>query len=182
MAEAYLDLLEAGEIRPTARAIAAQARVSERAVFRHFQDMETLHQEAANLQIERVTRDLPEPAPTTGPALERSTRLSHRWCTIHERVTPVRRAALLQEPFSPEIARRLRWTRKVERLEIEQTFAVELAPVQPEEKKRVVASLCAAMSWETWNQLRHRHDLGMEDAEKTVASMLHSLLPTRPKR
>ena len=63
VAEAYLNLVDGGDLRPTARAIAAEAGVSERAVFRHFQDMETLHSEAAVLQIQRVSRDVPEPAP-----------------------------------------------------------------------------------------------------------------------
>jgi AcrR family transcriptional regulator len=111
VAEAYLNLVDGGDMRPTARAIAAEAGVSERAVFRHFQDMETLHSEAAVLQIQRVSRDVPPPAPTTGPVEERAALLARRWCTLHERVTPVRRVALLHEPFSTEIARRLAWIR-----------------------------------------------------------------------
>jgi TetR/AcrR family transcriptional regulator of autoinduction and epiphytic fitness len=176
VAEAYLDLLDAGEMRPTARAIAARAGCSERAVFRHFQDMETLHSEAAVLQIQRVGRDIPGPSTPSGPATERATALARRWCTLNERVTPVRRVALLHEPFSQEVATRLRWVREMARQEIEQAFAEELARLGPAPRRRTVAALCAAMSWESWNEIRARHALDTVDAEQAVRDSLLALL------
>jgi len=176
VAEAYLNLLEAGDLRPTARAIAAEAGVSERAVFRHFQDMETLHSEAAGLQIQRVGRDLPAPAPLAGPLEERLALLARRWCILNERVSPVRRVALLHEPFSVEIARRLGWIRGVARAEIEATFAAELAGLEDVVRRRTIAALCAAASWETWNEVRNRHDLDSDGALDTIAAMMSSTL------
>src|SRR5437868_3773120 len=149
VADAYLNLLNCGDLRPTAKAIAAEARVSERAVFRHFQDMETLHSEAATIQIERVGRDLPQPAPATGPLAERASHVALRWCTLNERVTPVRRVALLHEPFSEEIARRLSWVRMLARSELAKTFADELGTVAEEARAGIVAALSAVASWET---------------------------------
>jgi len=180
VAEAYLNLLDAGEMRPTARAIAAAAGVSERAVFRHFQDMETLHSEAAVLQIQRVGRDIPEVAPVTGPLAERVALLAKRWCVLNERVTPVRRVALLHEPFSEEIARRLSWIRGVARSEIESTFAAELDAADGPARTRAVAALCAIASWETWNEVRTRHVLDSEGAQQTVASMMTAILGFLP--
>ena len=149
VAEAYLNLLDGGDFRPTARAIAAEAGVSERAVFRHFQDMETLHSEAAVLQIQRVAPELPEMAPTGGPVAERAALLARRWCTMSERVAPVRRVALLHEPFSAEIARRLVWVRGLGKAELEKTFAEELAGRDHAQRGPLVAALCAILSWET---------------------------------
>ena len=180
VADAYLNLLNSGDMRPTAKAIAAEARVSERAVFRHFQDMETLHSEAAALQIQRVGTDLPEPAPATGVVAERAERLSQRWCTLNERVTPVRRVALLQEPFSKEIARRLLWVRTLARTELEQTFAPELASASEDARTGMIAALSAAASWETWNELRARHGLEPEHALATVRTMLLAILTCFP--
>jgi len=180
VAEAYLDLLDAGDMRPTARAIAAAAGVSERAVFRHFQDMETLHSEAAILQIQRVGRDIPATAPVRGPLAERVALLARRWCVLNERVTPVRRVALLHEPFSEEIARRLNWIRGVARSEVESTFAAELAAADGPSRTRAVAALCAIVSWETWNEVRTRHVLDSEGAQQTVASMLTAILGALP--
>jgi AcrR family transcriptional regulator len=180
VAEAYLNLVDGGDMRPTARAIAAEAGVSERAVFRHFQDMETLHSEAAVLQIQRVSRDVPPPAPTTGPVEERAALLARRWCTLHERVTPVRRVALLHEPFSTEIARRLAWIRGVARTEIEMTFAAELAARDERTRRHVVAALAAILSWESWNEIRTRHELDVDSAISTVIATMTSILAAFP--
>jgi AcrR family transcriptional regulator len=180
VAEAYLTLLGAGDLRPTAKAIAAEAGVSERAVFRHFQDMDTLHSEAATLQIQRVGKDLPGPAPASGPVAERASSIARRWCTLNERVTPVRRVALLHEPFSEEIARRLSWVRGLARTELEKTFAQELEAATEEARPGIVAALAATASWETWNELRIRHELDAERATQTVTSMLLSILTCFP--
>lgn len=180
VAEAYLNLVDGGDMRPTARAIAAEAGVSERAVFRHFQDMETLHSEAAVLQIQRVSRDVPPPAPATGPLEERAALLARRWCTLNERVTPVRRVALLHEPFSTEIARRLAWIRSVARTEIETTFAAELGARDERTRRQVVAALTVAASWETWNEIRTRHELDVDSAISTVVSTMTSILTAFP--
>lgn len=173
VAEAYLNLVDAGDLRPTARAIAEKAGVSERAVFRHFQDMETLHGEAAVLQIQRVGAEIPGPVEPTGPLATRVDALARRWCTLNERVSPVRRVALLHEPFSKEVARRLAWIRKLARTEIETTFAAELGSPAARE---TVAALSAAMSWESWNEVRRRHDLEFEAALRTIASTMLAIL------
>lgn len=180
VAEAYLDLLDSGEYRPTAKAIATRAGVSERAVFRHFQDMETLHSEAAVLQIQRVGSFIPGPAPESGPLPERVEKLAARWCSLNERVTPVRRVALLHEPFSTEIARRLAWIRGVARHELERTFAGELAAATDVARPRLVAALSAAISWESWTEIRTRQGLDIEAAEPTVAAMLMAILSSFP--
>lgn len=175
MAEAYLNLLGQGELRPTAREIAEAAGCSERAVFRHFQDMETLHSEAAAIQIQRVSRDVPGQVEAVGPVPERAAALAHRWAVLNEKVSPVRRVALLQEPFSTEIARRLRWVRDLALGEIEHVFAAELATLDAALRRRRVAAMSAAMSWESWNL--HRRHLGLDpaEAEAAVAGALLSL-------
>ncbi len=177
VAEAYLNLVDAGALRPTARAIAEKAGVSERAVFRHFQDMETLHSEAAVLQIQRVGAEIPGAVEPNGPLEARLEALTRRWCTLNERVTPVRRVALLHEPFSAEVAKRLAWIRRLARTEIETTLAAELGSPAPRE---TLAALTAAMSWESWNELRRRHDLDFDSALRTIASMMNAILRTFP--
>lgn len=176
VAEAYLDLAQKGALRPTAREVAEQAGVSERAVFRHFRDLETLMAEAARLQIERVGKVLPPPAPRQGTLEVRLEAFAARWCQLNDRVTPVRRVALLYEPFSGEVARRLGWIRGVRRIEIERTFGAELSPLSDDDRREVVAALSAASSWATWNELRTRHDLSEATSVRTVTRSLAALL------
>ena len=180
VAEAYLNLVNAGDIRPPAPAPAAAAGAPARAAPRHFQDMETLHAEAAVLQIQRVTRDIPDLAPQGATLAERADGVARRWCTLNERVSPVRRVALLYEPFSPEIARRLSWVRGVTRAEVEKAFESELGAMNDETRRRTTAALSATAAWETWNELRRRHDLDIEVATRTVAAMMLAILSFFP--
>ncbi len=176
VAEAYLDLAQEGNLKPTARTVADRAQVSERAVFRHFRDLETLMAEAARLQIDRVGKAVPRPAPLDGPLDVRREAFAERWCELNEKVTPVRRAALLYEPFSEEVARRLGWIRGVRRNEIQRTFAAELASLATEDQREAIAALSATSSWATWNELRTRHNLSKVAARRTVARSLAALL------
>jgi AcrR family transcriptional regulator len=176
VAGAYLELVDGGDLRPTARAIAARAGVSERAVFRHFRDMETLLAEAARLQIRRLAPAMPPPAPNDGPLAERSAALARRWSTLHEWVTPVRRVAHLHEPFSEEVARRLAWIRGLASTETEMAFQSELGPLPQDERRVVVAALSAALSWETWHEFRTRRGLPEEVARATLIRMLEAIL------
>ena len=61
--EAILDLLCEGVENPTAEAIAERFGVSVRSVFRHFDDLESLHAAAVDRHSERI-RDLFEPPPS----------------------------------------------------------------------------------------------------------------------
>lgn len=176
VAAAYLALVDGGDMRPTARAIAARAGVSERAVFRHFRDMETLLAEAARLQIRRLAPEMPPPPPADGPLGPRTAALATRWSTLHEWVTPVRRVAHLHEPFSEEVARRLAWIRGLASTEIEMALEPELGPLQAEERGLVVAALSAALSWETWHEFRQRRGLTPEAARATLIRMLEAIV------
>src|SRR5262244_3920643 len=52
--DALLELIEAGELRPSAARVAERAGVSLRSVFQHFKDVESLFAALADRQIERL--------------------------------------------------------------------------------------------------------------------------------
>ena len=75
--EAILDLLCEGVQHPTAEAIAERSGVSVRSVFRHFDDLESLHAAAVDRHSERI-RDLFVPPPSTGSLASRIDGLAAR--------------------------------------------------------------------------------------------------------
>src|SRR6185436_18222060 len=123
--DALLDLLAAGELRPSGPRIAKRAGVSLRTVFQHFDDLETLFAAAADRQTERIT-PLLRPLAAKGSASTRCTALAAQRARLYEAITPVRRAALLSEPFSAEVARRLDVFRAFMRADGARVFAPEL--------------------------------------------------------
>ncbi len=64
--DALLDLMQEGQVRPTAAQIAARAGVSLRTVFQHFRDLEALFAAAADRQTARLLA-LAGEVPATGP-------------------------------------------------------------------------------------------------------------------
>jgi AcrR family transcriptional regulator len=175
VAAALLDLLEAGVIEPTARQIAAEAKVSERLVFHHFADLEALYATAAELQMMRMM-PLIRPVDPTLPFEQRLGEFVARRGQLFERVTPVRRAALRREPFSPELAQRIKAEHELSRNMAWVVFSREMARLSPEASSETLPALSWAASWETWDYLRKREQLSVDAVSSIVARIIRTLL------
>lgn len=184
IADAMLRLLEAGELRASSRRIAEEAGVGLRSVFQHFTDRETLFATVASRQFERF-RHLIDSAPGSGSLKERAAALARVRAELYELITPVRRAAVLEEPFSDALASRLQWLWSTTRAEVARVFARELSRLGAGERTSVLAALQTASSWETWDGLRRREGLSVKGAEEAVAATLNviarSLTPRIPR-
>ena len=91
---ALLELYESGDVQPSAARIAALAGVSERSVFRYFDDMEDLVASAVVIQWERVLpyyRDLP----AEGTFDERLRAIIDHRLALHDKVGGVFRVAMV---------------------------------------------------------------------------------------
>ena len=173
--DALLDLLGEGELRPPATRIAERAGVSLRSVFQHFADIETLYGAAADRQLARLG-PLAEPLSPTGSRAERLDAFVRARTRLLETIAPVRRGALLMEPFSTEVASRLSRGRAHNRAEAEVMFAPELAAHPTAARRELASALSAAASWSTWEHLRRHQGLSRDRARRVVARMLAALL------
>jgi TetR/AcrR family transcriptional regulator, regulator of autoinduction and epiphytic fitness len=175
--DAVLGLLDAGELRPSVEDIAARAGVSPRSVFQHFGDRETLLRAVGMRQAERVSH-LVEHLPDTGPFEERLEAFLDQRARVLEFITPVRRSALLNEPFSPDSHVGLQAFRAFKRAEAERVFAPELGAHSPAEREQLVRALGAATDWSTWESLRAHQGLSVADAcavmRRTIVALLGS--------
>jgi TetR/AcrR family transcriptional regulator of autoinduction and epiphytic fitness len=173
--EALLSLNDEGNLRPTAREIADRAGVSLRSVYVHFEDLEDLFSAAAAKQFERLIT-LYEPLPTEGPLAARLDAFVAQRTRIMEAAAPVRRAALLQEPFSPALAKVMTLTRQAGRDEVERVFGTELERERGAARERLRASLDVAAGPAGWETLRVHEGLSVEQARLVVTEMLTKLL------
>jgi AcrR family transcriptional regulator len=173
--DAFLTLADEGHLRPTARQISERAGVSLRSVFQHFEDLETLFATAADHQVERL-RPLNVQIDPDAPFDDRLAQFTKARCAILERVSPVRRAALLAAPFSDVLAQRLQWSRQMNREEVERVFANELSSFPAAKRRLVLASLHSCTDWYTWETLRVHSGLSFEDATKVMSLTVRSLL------
>jgi TetR/AcrR family transcriptional regulator of autoinduction and epiphytic fitness len=173
--DALLDLLGEGDLRPTAARIAERAGVSLRLVFHHFDDLEAIYSELADRQAERV-KPLTVPIPVTLPFARRVEEFSTQRGRLLETLSPVRRAAVLMEPFRPSLAKRLKHARDLMRAAAIAAFAPELSKLAADEKRATTAALDVMTSWVAWEQMRRHQGLSETDARSVMATTIRALL------
>jgi TetR/AcrR family transcriptional regulator of autoinduction and epiphytic fitness len=183
--DALLSLNEQGNLRPTAREIAAEAGVSLRSIYVHFDDVEALFIAAAIRHGERL-QSLSRPLVTEGPLEARTDALLAHRRTIYEAGAGVRRAALLQEPFSPALRRALEVGRASGRAEVDQVFAPEISAAG-EHGHGLRQALALVTGATTWDVLRRYQGMSAAGAEAQMRTMVFALLEdwtaasTRPR-
>lgn len=172
--DALLALIEEGDVAPTAPRIAKRAAVSLRSIYQHFEDLESLFAAASARQFVRIM-ELATPLPTDGPLAGRLDAFVAQRAAVLEALTPVRRAALVQEPFSPQIRDSRRRMEAMARTEVERVFAAELGALPPDEQAEATAAVDAAAGWGAWETLRS-HGLSVEAARRVLRRMVLALL------
>lgn len=172
--DALLALNEKGNLRPTAREIAAEAGVSLRSIYVHFDDVESLLVAAAIRHGEYLI-SLARPVPTDGPIGRRVAALVANRRTLYEAGSGVRRAALVQEPFSPALQRALEAGRKAGGAEIDNVFAPELAAAGAH-GGRLRQALALTLGSTSWDVMRRYQQMSADEAEGQVRTMVLALL------
>jgi len=173
--DALLALLNEGDLRPTAPRIAARAGVSLRSVFQHFADLEGLFAAAADRQGEHMRR-MARPLDGAGPLDTRLAGFVAQRGRILEAIAPVRRAALLMEPFSAAIRTRLAELRALGRRELERVFGDELRARPRSARREVLTALSAASGFAAWDALRRHEGLSPARARRAMLRTLRALL------
>jgi TetR/AcrR family transcriptional regulator of autoinduction and epiphytic fitness len=173
--DALLSLIDEGYLRPTAQQISARAGIAQRTVFHHFQDREDLLALAADSQVRRLL-EAQRPVPVGGTLNVRLGAYVAARARLFEAITPVRRAALLSEPFSQGIAERLNWVRRRDRDEVARVFATELAGRKRADRAELLAAAAAVTTWAAWETLRSHQKLSPIMARRVVQRALRALL------
>ena len=180
MVDALLALLSEGSLRPTGASIASRAGVSLRSVFQHFDDLEGLYAAVAARQSDRIDA-MRVPLPSSGPLEARVSAFVDQRARVYEFIAPVRRAAILQEPFSPTLQRGRDRLDRVGASELDDVFASELLVVDRAARRDVAAALRSASSWEAWEHLRSRQHLGVAGAKRAMVRAVTALLRYLPE-
>lgn len=173
--EAYLSLLEDGDPRPTARAIAERAGVSLRSVFQHFSDLEQLYAVAGRRELAKLTR-MARPIDPGLPLPARIDAFVAQRVAVLEALSPVARAARVREPFSPQLQANRDELLRVARRECERVFAPEIRLRPGAERADLVTALALAATWSSWHCLREEMHLTTAQAAGVLRYTLTSLL------
>ena len=171
LVDAVIDLIEEGELTPTAGQIAERAGVALRSIYHHFDDLDGLARAVADEQLIRLA-DVLRPIPTDAPFDERLSVFVRQRAELMERGMAVYRASLLAVPRNPAVGRRMAFTNQFLREELAQTFAEEL-------KGRpgwVLEALDLLTSYDGWIRLRLGQGLSVLRARRLIAGVVPDLL------
>jgi AcrR family transcriptional regulator len=174
IADAALELLREGHLRPTAGQVAERAAISERLVYHHFSDLEGLFQAVVERQRAALDERLPT-LPTVGPLDVRVDAILQLRADMNEWITPVRRASVVREPFSETLAVNRAMLDAGSRRQVSELFATELAARTTSDADDLLAGLDLALSWSAWNALRTR-GASIEQARRVVERTVRALL------
>ena len=168
--EAHLQLIQEGDLRPTADRIAKVAGVSLRALWSHFADMEALFAASGQRVLEQ--RDAAhQPIPADLPLAERIQAYCHQRARLLEAVAPTAKAAAIKEPFSPTLMgfRRTHTQRVLEELKV--LFAKEI-----DGNMELLSALTAVSMWPTWGTWRDALGMSPEAARAALTRTISALL------
>ena len=169
--DALRTLFIGGELRPTAPAIAAEAGVSVRTVWQHFDDLQALMAEAGRREMERVLGFV-RPIDVALPLAERATALIDQRSAMFEELAPAWRAARLHEPFSPEVRESKAALYAAGLAQLHEVFPTELADADD----ATVAAVQLATSWPAWDALRSDLGVTAEVARSATIRLVLALL------
>jgi len=187
VAEALISLLEEGDPRPTAKAVATRAGVSLRLVFHHFEDMDAVYRAVITLQARRHWDRL-RPVPPSLPLHQRIERTVRRRAGLFDAVSPVRRVSVSLAVRSADVAASLAETGELLRGLLTVTFAAELEAagqgtggvLDTLDAADLLDALDAAASWEAWERLRRVQHLSNAAAQRVVTRTMSALLGLPP--
>jgi TetR/AcrR family transcriptional regulator of autoinduction and epiphytic fitness len=167
--DALLELIDEGNLRPTAREIAARANVSLRSLYVHFDDVEALFyaasvRHAEHLEGYRTERVL------DGPFEDRLASFVEARARYYEVGWNVRQAAVLQEPFSPALRTVLEKGRKASRADLVCVFGAEL-----DGDDERLAALDVITNPVAWNVLCVHHGMSLDQAKEVIGDLVRAL-------
>ncbi len=173
--DAFFALIDAGDLKPTAAAVAARAGLSVRSVFQHFSDLEDLLLAVSDRQTNRIA-GLYTGVQYEGDLASRLDTFAGYRARLFETIAPLRRAAMLQEPFSRIVAERLDLARTLHRLDVERAFGPELEAARARGNDTLGDTVASVSSFTVWDEMRRGGGLDVEAATASLRFTVAALL------
>jgi AcrR family transcriptional regulator len=165
---------------PGAAEVAERAGVSERTVFRHFADLDSLFMAAAS-KLRPTHETYVGPRPNAPEVENRIAALVRLRSKLYEEIAPVRRVAIHVSHSQPVVVEQLAQAYTATRAQVAAVFAPELSRLDPKRRLLMLDALDLATSWSSWDTLRTIQGCSVDRARKVVTEVLTDLLAAVPK-
>ena len=165
---------------PSAAEVAQRAGVSERTVFRHFADLDSLFLAAA-ARLRPIHEEYMGPRPDAPEVAERIAAIVRLRSKLYEEIAPVRRVAIHLSHTQPVVVEQLAVSYSAARAQIADVFEPELSRLDGRRRPIVLEALDLATSWSAWDTLRTLQSCSVDRARKVTIEVMTDLLATSPK-
>jgi AcrR family transcriptional regulator len=173
--DAALELFVEGQLEPNVMLVAERAGLSERSVFRYFEDTDALVRAAIARNVERTAPLFEMPGVGEGSFEERVERFIASRLRLYEAVAATARAAVLRARTNALIATQLAQVRQRLGTQLEAMFAPELATMPPARRRSAVAAADTLFQFEGVEHLRVRLELTPARTKETLRDALTAL-------
>jgi len=172
--ESLLGLFADGEINPTMAMVAERAGISQRSIFRYFDDTEDLIRQACQFRFTQMAPLATLPTPFPDALSDRIKVLGEVRSRTYEAAGPVGRIARVHAMANPVAREILTVARTQLRAQVAALFSPELARCASQ--PQCLSAIDVLWSFETWELLRIDQELSVDDAVAVLALATGRLL------
>ena len=173
---ALLGLIENGETEISAALIASKAGLSERSIFRYFDDVNDLYRSVCDLafskEIEFALIDNAGMG-SLETKIENFVNQRVRIYTMNEKVAPAARSFAFKNPI---IKNQLAFGRKLLRAQITKHFAEELSAFDKAEQQVAVATIDALTTFESYDMMRSDQKMSVQTIKSILTESIRKAL------
>jgi TetR/AcrR family transcriptional regulator, regulator of autoinduction and epiphytic fitness len=174
--DALLTFYRKGNPTPTIMQVAQLAGMTTRAVYHRFPGLDAIARELAKREYaQHRMRHLGE-LPRHESLEQRIASLMEQRAGMFEAMKPVRMATVATLHRSPELQQQVRLLASQARADVERIFARELDTLPAGERKNALESLDLLASIDSWDRLRSRQQLSIEEAKAVTCDLLRRVL------
>ncbi|NOT41370.1 MAG: TetR/AcrR family transcriptional regulator [Alphaproteobacteria bacterium] len=173
---ALLNLIEAGNARPSAEDVASEAGVGLRTVFRHFADMDSLHSAVSERMTAEIKPIIDRPFAATDWRAKLD-ELVDRRVEMFERLLPFKIAGDVHRYGSVFLTAEHKELVRVQAEALKRVLPAKLAG-----DKARFAVLDLALSFDAWKRLRQDQGLAVRDARAALRFAASALTSSEPGR
>jgi AcrR family transcriptional regulator len=174
--DALLGLIENGETEISAALIASKAGLSERSIFRYFDDVNDLYRSVCDLAFSKeIEYALIDDAGigSLETKIENFVNQRVRIYTMNEKIAPAARSFAFKNPI---IKNQLVFGRKLLRAQITKHFAEELSAFDKSEQQVAVATIDALTTFESYDMMRSDQKMSVQTIKSILSEGIRKAL------
>jgi len=174
--DALLALLREGHIEVSAAAIAERAKLSERSIFRYFDDLDDLYRTVCAVQFEREKKHATIDSFSKGSTEDKIAHFVEQRVRLFTSIGSIGRASRVFAHRNAVIAKELRRARVLLRRQIADHFADEISALPSAERSHAATIIDSLCNFESFSIMRSDYDMTIASITTTLTTGIRKVL------